>query len=643
VTEASDQTSAFTTNYAYDIGDRLKTVTAGVQTRTFNYDKRGLLSSETHPELGVYGNGTIAYGQYDARGHAHNKKTGTNSLLDLHFTFDAAERLTEVDDSGSALRPLKKFVFATANDTSSSPVDARNGKLYQAIRYNHPPIGDVTVTETYKYTNALGRPSQRDTVVQTAAGTMLQSFTQAFNYDVFGATAGEDFPRCASGLTCGGTPPANSVPFTHNNGFLTAVAPYATSITYNPDASVHRVVHGTTAPVTDSYEPDPSGMSRPSLITFDGFQGCTPPSASVSGDSTITSGSLASIQVVLTGTGPWTLTWSDGSVDHPTSSPFTKNVTPSSTTTYQVTKVSDAHCSAAGTGSATITVNCNPPVATVSGGGSILPGGSVQVQVQFTGTAPWSVTWSDGLAQSGIYSNPLLRTVSPNVTTNYRITAFSDANCAGSGAGNALVTVALATPASFATSAAGYGTTVVFTWSAVSGATWYQIESTDHLGGQFTNVMGRVGAQTGATQTTSLYLPLANPKTYIYRVIAGTTANGTDTISAPSATDYATTGNPLFSDDPPVAGSTHIAGVDLGELRKAIDAVRAAAGLTAAWSSYAAGSGRIGAADVVSMQTNLNDAVFRLTGRYLQYSGEAPASSHPIRAYQWQQLRDGVK
>jgi YD repeat-containing protein len=47
--------------YQYDVGDHLSRVdvsaSGAVQTRTFSYDNRGFLLSETHPELGSSGGG----------------------------------------------------------------------------------------------------------------------------------------------------------------------------------------------------------------------------------------------------------------------------------------------------------------------------------------------------------------------------------------------------------------------------------------------------------------------------------------------------------------------------------------------------------------------------------------------------------
>src|SRR5213079_3649265 len=85
------------------------------------------------------------------------------------------------------------------------------------------------------------------------------------------------------------------------------------------------------------------------------------PTSSVSGTATICNGTPTTISAVLTGTGPWNVTWSDSVVQSAvTVSPATRSVSPSSTTTYTVTALSDANCTAqAGdrTGSAVVTVN----------------------------------------------------------------------------------------------------------------------------------------------------------------------------------------------------------------------------------------------------------------------------------------------
>jgi hypothetical protein len=85
------------------------------------------------------------------------------------------------------------------------------------------------------------------------------------------------------------------------------------------------------------------------------------PTAVVSGTTGICAGASATISAALTGTGPWNVIWSDGFVQNGVAaSPATRVVSPSATTSYSITSVSDAHCTGTASGTATITVNAKP-------------------------------------------------------------------------------------------------------------------------------------------------------------------------------------------------------------------------------------------------------------------------------------------
>jgi hypothetical protein len=134
----------------------------------------------------------------------------------------------------------------------------------------------------------------------------------------------------------------------------------------------------------------------------------------------------------------------------------------------------------------------------------------------------------------------------------------------------------------------------------------------------------------------------ADPKTFLYRVRIGGTSGGSDITSNASVLDYATVAPTLFTDEPLTTGA-RIKGLHIGELRHAIDAVRWAAGLNPAWTSYAAATGLISADDNTAARTRLDEAVTFLVGHGVAYTGEVPVRNGRIWAYQMQQIRDGVR
>ena len=170
-------------------------------------------------------------------------------------------------------------------------------------------------------------------------------------------------------------------------------------------------------------------------------------------------------------------------------------------------------------------------------------------------------------------------------------------------------------------------TQVQVTWSAVTGATSYEIYRRNP-GGSYT--------LRGTSLTTS-YNDTASANTaYLYRVRA-VNAGGS---SGDSASDLATT--VIFTDDPLAAG-VPVKAVHLSQLRTAVSAVRAQAGLSAVTYTDAAAVGvTVKAIHITELRTYLDQAMTVLgltTGGWT----DASLSGVRIKATHVQQIRNRVK
>ncbi len=280
-----------TTGYGYDVGNRLASVstfatvsgTGVTQTRSFSYDRAGLLQSETHPELGTAGNGSTTYPQYDSSGHLTERVDGLN---DLKFVYDPAERLYQVKEANGAQRVLKSFTYAGANTTFTDPntgvpcTDYRKGKISQQSRFNYVTIlgGPFTVElrEAMNYCGRDGRLSRR-TLENWVNSALSESFVlPGVTYDALGNVTSLAYPQCTHAACTAPSP--RTVNFTYSDDLLSAVGIpgnagyYASSLTYYPNLMVNQVVHtnnpaDSTKSLTDTYANDPFEMRRPASIT----------------------------------------------------------------------------------------------------------------------------------------------------------------------------------------------------------------------------------------------------------------------------------------------------------------------------------------------------------------------------------------
>jgi YD repeat-containing protein len=681
------------TAYGYDAGGRLTSVTmdnqtpAELQSRTFHYDGRGVVTDETHPEIGADGNKTITYDRYDARGHVLRKLVGaltagaTASDFDLKYEYDGAERLVKLyqildrqnDDQPSQLRVLKEFNY-DLNDGSFTPVNHSMGKLDTSVRYNHPatlpnqafapPSGTFVVTETFRYQNDAGTLSSRETRVEHDSGTpprtLMHATSQTYTYNDLGQTTSLGYPVCGDNAPCSMGAPLTALGSTYADGRLASIPGYGSAFTYHPTGMLSQLVHGQNGGVNvaDTYSAD-SGMPRPATITFSGWDDCVPPAPVIITAGQVcpsSAGHTASVAEVSGASYLWEITNGNGTINSgATSKDMVYSAGPSGTVALKVT-VSTPSC---GIGSDTKIVTIGQPTAQiVSGNTTINPNQSTPIYVTLTGTPPWRLTWMPGsVVQDNISSSPASWTVSPQATTTYSLSAVSDASgCVGTPSSNSVTVTVATAPAAptgfYSSKASNNSKDVILRWNVVSGATSYRIERAPQIG-QWSTITPACQQIGNVVQCVDSFASMSvpSPKAYVYRVKA--VANTLS--SEASGMDYATVADVLFTDEPLPANAMLIRGRHVGELRAAIDEVRVAAGLPRKWSSYAALSGSILAShfynaqnvnnlpNATDLRNVLDEAVLAIVGARIPYSPPQPASVGGIFAYQVEQIRTGVK
>ncbi|HOM89942.1 MAG TPA: choice-of-anchor L domain-containing protein [Bacteroidia bacterium] len=177
------------------------------------------------------------------------------------------------------------------------------------------------------------------------------------------------------------------------------------------------------------------------VVTVTDANGCTAstnqvvtvwnlPTPIISGNNAICNGT----QTTLTAGSYSNYQWSTGA--------STDSITVSNGANYIVT-VTDVNGCTGTSAPFTVTIN-QLPTAIISGTTSICIGQSTTLQVQFTGTAPYSYRYSDGTNVSAILNSNITAAqiiVTPVSTTDYTLTQISDANCSGNFSGVARVVV----------------------------------------------------------------------------------------------------------------------------------------------------------------------------------------------------------
>ena len=316
---------------------------------------------------------------------------------------------------------------------------------------------------------------------------------------------------------------------------------------------------------------------------------CSSPAIDVPPQSaTVGPGSSVTLSVTASGAGPLEYQWFTG-VSGNTASPVpaatasSLTVTPSSTTSYWV-RVRNS-CGPMDSVAATVTVSAcsytvSPPSAAFAAGGGY---GSLTVT-----TSP-ACTWSTSPA-----GDPWITLTSGQSGTGNGGVTFTVAANGGAQRSSSLTVAGTVIPISQNAAPAGAPVgvnatatgpaQVTITWTAVAGATGYEVERRAPGNAVLTRPVATNAFVDNAVSAGTSYV-------YVVRALS---AGGA---SANSAPDLATT--VAFTDDPLVAG-TRVKAVHLAQRRTAVNAVRALAGLAPATYTGAAVPGTIVAAGQIN-------------------------------------------
>ena len=335
-----------------------------------------------------------------------------------------------------------------------------------------------------------------DGVVQAvgAAGPGSRSVTPATS-TTYTITSLTDANGCAGGASSGSAPvtvnPVPSAAIAAAGSYCAGASGLVASV---PDAGAGATYAWTIAGGTiagsaagPSVTFTPTGASVTLGVTVTLPSGCTAsstlvsslapaPSATVSGGGTICAGSPVTLQAALSGTPPFTLSWSDGFVQSGVATTqATRTVSPTASTTYTLTAVQDASCSGSASGSAAVTVVEAPRAFVSTPSVLICLGGSATVTAQLSGPGPYTLTWSDGVVET-VAGPASTRTVTPYLTETYSVVTVSNGTCTVPGTGSTRVIVfpdaSAATITAPAEVCAGSGGHVASVPAAGDGTTW---------------------------------------------------------------------------------------------------------------------------------------------------------------------------
>jgi hypothetical protein len=655
VTEPSGSTTAASpagadirTEYEYDLADRLTEVTmnrstAGpVQRRSFNYDGRGFLRWESQPESNV-----SSY-VYDARGHVREKNQGAaNTLFDLRYTYDSAERLTKLEgrnplyEVGNPLQPafrvLKEYVFAESNNG----IDLHLGKLMTGTRYNYATFvtADVyKIEDLYRYKDTAGRLTDRTTTINRLAwqdGTATEvkgGLSMGQRYDDLGEPRTILYPMCYDCGTPPRDPDRNYTVRTYEYGRLKSMVsnpggghPWAivNNISFWPNGLRNVLSHGNGVADTQVV----GSMPRPTSLQFGIYDRCVHPSFAVQPANAVLSGGTATLSVAMNGTPGFVYEWWNLTDNVLAGTTASISVRPSTTTEYEA-RVANP-CGYEISNKAKVTVGACAAPSTGAVVAEPQPDGSWVLKPHPEAGASPTYAWKKLPSTTVIGTTETLAVAPLTSTTTYSVTV-SDA--CGTATSNVTILAPLTITASGLQATATTSTSVALTWPAVTGATTYHVQRRSG------SAWVEIAAISVLTMTDNPVLP---SRTYAYRVYA----EGGGSTSNFSNTDVATTRSFLA----PVAGQS-VSTVPADDMLSAVNSARAALDWPAlTWDNILAptdpvphSGASVTSRQIMSCRFRLNEALQTLGVPTLPYT-DADLLRVPVKAVHIREVQERVQ
>ncbi|MCG8305965.1 MAG: DUF4114 domain-containing protein [Cytophagales bacterium] len=155
------------------------------------------------------------------------------------------------------------------------------------------------------------------------------------------------------------------------------------------------------------------------------------PSAQIEDFESSCGDSKAHVDILLTGSGPWTVYYTLNGVDFVAESDEnTLSLDMSEAGTFELTGVADANCENSAEGVAEIG-QFELPAALISGGGVVCNEEEVTVSVELSGVAPFTFTYTDGETETTVTTDESRFEFSTGGFKTYTLLNVEDANCIG--------------------------------------------------------------------------------------------------------------------------------------------------------------------------------------------------------------------